>query len=309
MNNKICLKQTPDHLASRIINSVNRPPTEGLPVRSILAVFAISALSQAQLVTFTSGSPTMAAEVNGNFTYLQARMDSLAKALASKDSVIRALQKAPSWSDSLAGLKSRIDSVSAVRAQVRLDSLVKALQSKDTAIAALKSAPSWGDSLTKIGKRLDAGIPKGTIAAFLTAPGTDTYLPNSDQSWIIAAGQGSVNDVTIPDLRGQFLRGIDLAATGAKDTAYDPAGKRIAGNQQADAFQGHNHEAGNIANFTDAFGSGSQNANLLRLVKTESDLRQSVIGAPVADYVNGTPRTASETRPKNVAVYWYIKVK
>ncbi|MEN9306432.1 MAG: hypothetical protein RL173_364 [Fibrobacterota bacterium] len=28
----------------------------------------------------------------------------------------------------------------------------------------------------------------------------------------------------------------------------------------------------------------------------------------VSDWANGTPRTAPETRPKNVAVYWYIKV-
>lgn len=272
-------------------------------MRSILAVFAISALSQAQLVTFTSGSPAKAAEVNGNFSYLQARMDSLAKALASKDSAIRALQKASSWSDSLAGLKSRIDSVSAVRAQVRLDSLVKALQSKDTAIAALKSAPSWGDSLTKIGKRLDAGIPKGTIAAFLTAPGADTYLPNSDQSWVIAAGQSAVNGLTIPDLRGQFLRGIDLAAAGAKDTAYDPAGKRIAGNQQADAFQGHWHRV---------LGSGTPapgHAGVGGMIEEFFPLGPQSVVDPIADSTNGAPRTASETRPKNVAVYWYIKVK
>ncbi|MEK7391794.1 MAG: hypothetical protein AAB214_04430 [Fibrobacterota bacterium] len=283
-------------------------------MRSILAVFAISALSQAQLVTFTSGSPAKAAEVNGNFTYLQARMDSLAKALASKDSVIRALQKAPSWSDSLAGLKSRIDSVSAVRAQVRLDSLVKALQSKDTAIAALKSAPSWGDSLTKIGKRLDAGIPKGTIAAFLTAPGTDTYLPNSDQSWVVAAGQSAVNGLTIPDLRGQFLRGIDLAATGAKDTAYDPAGKRSAGNQQADAFQGHWHQNFDAAYTTlYRYGAGSAGTGAgFAAGKTDTDVNSFsgvLIKTPVSDMANGTPRIAPETRPKNVAVYWYTKVK
>jgi hypothetical protein len=111
-------------------------------------VLLSTAVLHAQLTTFTAGSPTKAAEVNGNFTYLQARGDSLSKALASKDSATRAFQKAPSWSDSLAGLKSRIDSVSTIRAQVRLDSMVKALQSKDTAIAALKSAPQWADSLT-----------------------------------------------------------------------------------------------------------------------------------------------------------------
>ncbi len=114
-------------------------------MRTILLPLALAAATQAQLVTFSAGSPAKAADVNGNFAFLAARLDSLTKAQSS-----------------------------------RLDSLAKALASKDTVIASLKGLVGLGDSLTKIGKRLDAGIPKGTIAGFLTEPGTDGYLPNSD---------------------------------------------------------------------------------------------------------------------------------
>ena len=88
------------------------------PLRLLLTTLALAAATQAQLVTFTAGAPAKASEVNGNFAYLAARLDSLTKALAAKD----------------------------------------------------------------------AGTPKGAIAGFLTKPSTDGYLPNSDQTWMLAAG-------------------------------------------------------------------------------------------------------------------------
>ncbi|MBK9580186.1 MAG: hypothetical protein IPK50_14475 [Fibrobacterota bacterium] len=185
----------------------------------------------------------------------------------------------------------------------RLDSLAKALSAKDSAIARLNESTGLSDSLKGVGKRLDTGIPKGTIAAFLTRPGTDGFLPNSDQTWVIAAGQGEMNEVKIPDLRGQFLRGIDQPVTGAKDTIYAPGGRRDAGTFQPDAFQGHWHNA---------IGSGSPKSGQGGIGGMEPatfPLQPGSITEPVPDKTNGTPRTASETRPMNVAVHWYIKVK
>lgn len=204
-------------------------------MRLLLTTLALAAATQAQLVTFSAGSPAKASDVNGNFAYLAARLDSLTKALAAKD----------------------------------------------------------------------AGTPKGTIAAFLTEPGKDSYLPGSNQTWIIAAGQGEENGVVIPDLRGQFLRGIDLTVTGAKNIAYDPDGKRVSGSQQDDAFQGHWHEYYHKAG-TIQFG-GSADADLYD--GPHSLQVGSFVQNAVTDGTNGTPRVASETRPKNVAIYWYIKVK
>ncbi len=206
--------------------------------KSSLLLLLVSTALHAQLTTFTAGAPAKAAEVNGNFAYLAARIDSLVK---------------------------RLDSVGA-----------------------------------------SAGIPKGTIAAFLTAPGLDSYLPGSGQTWLIAAGQGTVNGIAVPDLRGQFLRGLDLTVTGASSTRYDADTGRTAGSQQPDAFQGHWHLANNSAN------DGSDGTGyLVDGPGPDGSARFSMIGtrAAIADGVNGAPRTAPETRPKNVAVYWYIKVK
>lgn len=249
-------------------------------MRQILLPLALAAATQAQLVTFAAGSPAKAADVNGNFAYLASRLDSLTKAIASKDSA-------------------------AQRSQVRQDSLVKALQSKDTAIAALKNAPSWSDSLIKIGKRLDAGIPKGTIAGFLTAPGIDGYLPNSDQTWILAAGQTGVNGLDLPELRGVFLRGgeIDFNIAGGTMGYSQRDTLRTPGNFQDDAFQGHWHKLlGSGTPMPGHAGVGAANEEYFPL------WAQAVV-EPIADSTNGPPRTAKETRPKNVAVYWYIKVK
>ena len=83
-------------------------------MRLFLIALALAAATQAQLVTFSAGSPAKAADVNGNFAYLAARLDSLTKTLAGKDSA-------------------------AQRSQSRQDSLAKALAAKDADIADLKA--------------------------------------------------------------------------------------------------------------------------------------------------------------------------
>lgn len=80
---------------------------------------------------------------------------------------------------------------------------------------------------------------------------------------------------------------------------------RTPGNFQDDAFQGHWHEFYHKAGSA-VIGSGA-NADLYdggHVFQGGSFVRSAV-----TDGVNGTPRTAAETRPKNVVVYWYIKVK
>ena len=91
--------------------------------------------------------------------------------------------------------------------------------------------------------------------------------------------------------RGRFLRGIDNGA------GNDPAGTRAPGNTQTDALQGHWHRAtgGNdVITWVGSGGSGDYAGG--------GELRGADIEDPISDGSNGTPRTANETRPKNVAV-------
>ena len=98
----------------------------------------------------------------------------------------------------------------------------------------------------------------------------------------------------LPDLRGEFVRGVD-AGRGI-DTS------RTMGSNQADAFQGHRHRktlgltraySAEVVSGIDAY----YNAGTFILE----------VGDPVTDGTNGTPRTASETRPRNVALMPVIK--
>ncbi|HEX2842103.1 tail fiber domain-containing protein [Hyphomicrobium sp.] len=125
---------------------------------------------------------------------------------------------------------------------------------------------NWGN--------IGIGVPTGTIAAFATAScpsGWTEYTP----------------------ARGRFLRGID--PTGTNDSV------RAAGNTQTDAFQGHRHailEGSNLA----WIGNGTGNGNYA----VGTNMKGVGIGDPNTDGTNGAPRTADETRPKNVAVTYCV---
>jgi microcystin-dependent protein len=138
----------------------------------------------------------------------------------------------------------------------------------------------------------------GRLWAFASASGNIV----SDAAWTAAngpigsfsTGDGSTT-FRIPDLRGEFVRGWDDAR--GVDTG------RTIGSYQADAMQGHWHAfnyniTGTIGG--SGFMSGSTTANELA-GNTDS------IRSPVTDGTNGTPRTASETRPRNIALLACIK--
>jgi microcystin-dependent protein len=129
-------------------------------------------------------------------------------------------------------------------------------------------------------------VSRTTYAALFAVIGT-TY----------GAGDGSTT-FGLPDLRGEFLRGLD-------DGRGVDTGRGI-GTAQADAFQGHTFgsAADQRLNVIGAYATASVTAT--GGVYTEN-LGAGTIVSPQADGTNGTPRTAAETRPRNVALLTCIK--
>ena len=98
------------------------------------------------------------------------------------------------------------------------------------------------------------------------------------------------------------MRGRDNVGTGA--AGNDPSGNRAIGNLQTDAFQGHWHLPSLGTRFleytsTSNIASGGGNAN--------GEFQSTATGSPTTDGANGTPRTATETRPKNVALTFCMR--
>ena len=162
------------------------------------------------------------------------------------------------------------------------------------AIAALAPVPVGfiayiAGSATPTGylKANGAAVSRTTYADLFAAIGT-TY----------GAGNGSTT-FNLPDLRGEFIRGWD-------DGRGIDSG-RVLGSGQLDAFQGHWHRLADLGGDTVAIsdnpngGSGGSNQGVIA-----STSLAAVQGA-VTDGVNGVPRIASETRPRNVALLAVIK--
>ena len=176
----------------------------------------------------------------------------------------------------------------------RIDSLKQTFENKAKADSVALAA---ADSTNQ--------LPKGAVAAFLTEPGADGYLPGSNSTWLLAAGQGDVNGVKVPDMRARFLRGIDFTVTGRDRTNLDPDGKRLPGSQQSDAFQGHTH----LTAIQEGVSSGSGGGYAVAFDRTHGWAAPFPISSPWPDSSGVLPRTANETRPANIAVFWYVKVK
>lgn len=117
---------------------------------------------------------------------------------------------------------------------------------------------------------IDAGIDAGT----LSTPWARTDDPGGT--------------FTLPDFRNRFAR-------------VNPSAGRVLGSNQDDAFQGHYHEPWLYT------GSGSTQA--ITFTTASSTIGSSTrlqIRDPISDGTNGTPRTATETRPINFTVRRFI---
>jgi microcystin-dependent protein len=138
--------------------------------------------------------------------------------------------------------------------------------------------------------------PAGWLAADGTAVSRSTYAALfAAISTTYGAGDGSTT-FALPDLRGIFVRG-----SGSQAISGITYNKTFAA-KEGDAFQGHQHAvthdairlSGPAHTLAGGFGAEILSASIQ-------------IGNPTTDGSNGTPRTASETRPANIALFYCIK--
>jgi len=127
-----------------------------------------------------------------------------------------------------------------------------------------------------------AAISRSTYANLFAAIGTT-----------FGSGDGSTT-FNVPDMRGYFPRAwVDDGSVG---------GARTFGTTQTDAFQGHWHQyTGTTTDNTGGIGGIIDGPN------TQTGGGGNLILGPISDGSNGTPRTASETRPSNIALLACIK--
>ena len=154
-------------------------------------------------------------------------------------------------------------------------------------------------------------VPIGTVISSVLPPGefyrqakiTGATFDAEKYTWALADGRDVTRSkyeqllraTTVPDLRGLFLRGINEARA---DDRRDPEGQgRHPGDYQADSVVSHGHALSpRIAELALNVGFGGY--------------PEHVVGAHAANGTTVTPALygGAETRPRNAAVYWYIRI-
>ena len=153
-----------------------------------------------------------------------------------------------------------------------------------------------------------ANVSRSTYARLFAKVGT-TY----------GIGDGSTT-FGLPDYRGRFLRGFDNTAGTDPDASSrtdrgDGTTGDAVGTKQLDAMQGHHHTQEHTnANFqfTNTPSTGSVSSGFLSGSNTAGSRPSSTFHHlatdPYTDGTNGTPRTSSETRSKNINIMYCIKL-
>ena len=174
---------------------------------------------------------------------------------------------------------------------------------------AYSSEVTWGSA-----------IPKGMIAPFgrieppegwlicdgstLNALQDVMYRSLFDAIGTTWGGTGE-NDFKIPDLRGQFLRGVDAGAGNDPDAASRTGGDSVSSTQN---FA--------VENATGSFGIGNGQPHSQSGVFSRSNPTGTYLGGnyhyttteTMTDFdLSNEINTSTETRPKNVAVLYCIK--
>ena len=141
--------------------------------------------------------------------------------------------------------------------------------------------------------------PVGTVVASFLSP--SQFGTDNKGEWVPVEGQEISNESKLykltrrsrlPDMRGVFTRGLNEFTPGSfrGDLYADPEGSRTAGHLQTDGFMKHSHAA---AIETAEYPHKAQGGNFAPLIAV---MRRT------------SEEGGSETRPKNIAVYYYIRI-
>ena len=182
------------------------------------------------------------------------------------------------------------------------------------------------DANVTTAKIADGAVTQSKLNSSVTLVPTGAVMPfartTAPSGWLIANGDsvpngtGTVQGVTadftalysavgnsfgalgkLPDLRGIFVRGSGTQIIDG--ITYN----KTLGNKEGDAMQGHRHSATTTAVVFAASWPGFQgNGEWVGSAGTVT------VGNPTTDTTNGTPRTAVETRPANIALLYCIKI-
>lgn len=136
-------------------------------------------------------------------------------------------------------------------------------------------------------------MPIGSILAWTNHITGTPALPIGWQRCdgsVIADAASPMNGQNVPDLNGEyrFLRGSSTSGT-----------------EQADAMQGHHHSCTGKSETdgTNTYGHQTGGVHIFEGYAADT------VTAPITDGANGTPRTAYETRPRNMFVIWIMRIK
>lgn len=143
-----------------------------------------------------------------------------------------------------------------------------------------------------------ANMPIGTIIASFIAPDASGNYMNGSTVWALADDSNPYGSYTgpFPDMSGRFLRGMDVNAD------VDPDARAV-GSLQSDAIKFHRHSLLITSGVGNAFPTG------LAVAFRGGVGGSTAISTEWEDYTGDGSLFVSETRPANIAVYWYIKVK
>jgi hypothetical protein len=176
-------------------------------------------------------------------------------------------------------------------------------------VVALITSGALTRSVRRDVARLEA-LPVGTVVASML---NETQLNDASEGlWVLADGRNVARtdysrltgETQAPDMRGRFLRGMD--PTGATD----PDGRaRHAGYPQSDAMQMHVHDERSLLVMGDHYQhSASPQGVMGHSANNQPAYESRPSGPPRSVSGADSVRTASETRPANIAVYFYLKV-